>query len=113
MNPDSQYALYGPRATFLLRHRSTWGAVLARKFPPSGGPSFGSAVEVAFQCGLYPLRLQGLKPLIRGIVFVGTEVPTSYRIVPCYAFQIRTAPNLARRFHPNESGCILEVFQQC
>jgi len=68
------------------------GTVLISKFPLLGGPSFSSAIQVGLYCGLQPLKLQGLKPLIRRRFSSGLRSRPPIEPRHGNAFQIRAVP---------------------
>jgi hypothetical protein len=74
------------------------GIVLILSFLYFGGTSFSSSVKGAFDRGLQPLQLQGLKPQVMES-FVGTEFPTSDRceLNPRPSNEYRTLGQIQRR----------------
>src|ERR1700687_1798725 len=66
------------------------GTVLIRESSTLGGPNFSSAISSELDWGLQPLKLQGLKPPIRGSFSSGlkSRPPTESR--DANYFQIRT-----------------------
>jgi|HubBroStandDraft_6_1064221.scaffolds.fasta_scaffold2684399_1 hypothetical protein len=57
-----------------------------------GGQSFSSAVKVALNCGLQPLKLQGLNPLVRRSYSSGLKSRPPRGSWCAKAFQIRAVP---------------------
>ena len=56
-----------------------------------GGPSFSSAIQVAFNPGLQPLKLQGLKPLTKRCFSSGLKSRPPRQSSRCNTYQIRAA----------------------
>ena len=55
-----------------------------------GGQSFSSAVKVALNCGLQPLKLQGLNPLVRRSYSSGLKSRPPRESCCANTFQVRT-----------------------